>query len=612
MNEFDNNSLNGTKNTDGTVNADSVNAENTVNNADTEQNTTPDNKVFDVLGADEDTDESSGLDAAISEAENKNSASAESAFADTTAASGFAEQYNVNATANNYSSATYPSQDPGVNNAVNNTANTTADPNTRSFTPPVYTPTYTNAYTNTAQTASNGYQSGYQSGYQNSGTVPPVTPPPASNVPPTNGYTPYNSNMNNGSNPFEPPVRTQNAPKKKTGLRVFCVILAVTVLLSVGIGVGYIAGGNTDLKSNNDKNDLNGGGNSVVIQQGTVPTKDGITADENGKYSADEVAKLVSDSVVNITVYSESSSTSSIASGVILNDSGYIISNDHIYSEIPSAKFVITMNDGSSYPATYVAGDARSDLCVLKMSGADNLVAATFTDSSTVSSGEDVIAIGSPYGLKGTVTKGIVSSPSRRISFSSTINGTQMNYSMRVIQTDTALNSGNSGGALVNMYGQVVGISSSKIASSGYEGLCFAIPANDAIKIAKSLIQNKKVVGRARLGISYNEITAAAALVNDVPSGLMIQSVDIDSNLYSSGLSKGDIITEINGKTITAADIALDVIDDSTAGDKVTLKVYVSSSKSYKTMTAPLLEDTSYSSYSTEAPATTTGISPLW
>lgn len=411
-----------------------------------------------------------------------------------------------------------------------------------------------------------------------------------------------------------PPQQSRPTKNSKKGLKIFCIILAVAVAIAGVAGIGYIAGKSDSSEvSESGVDDTTGG--TVVIQQGTVPTKDGVEPDENGKYTADGVAKIVSDSVVNITVYNDASSSSSsmsnssssskviIASGIIISKDGYVLSNDHIYSEVPGAKFAVTMNNGKSYSASYVAGDSRSDLCVLKMKDANDLTPAVFADSSKLTAGEDVIAIGSPYNLSGTVTKGIVSAPSRRISFQSISgeDGSKSTHSMRVIQTDTAINSGNSGGALVNMYGQVVGVCSSKIVLSGYEGLCFAIPANDAVKYSQSLIQYKKVKGRAKLGISYKEINSASALVNDCPSGIMIQTIDVDSDLYSSGLKQGDIVTEINGTEITSSAKMLDIIDDSKAGDEVTLKVYISSSKKYKTVKAKLLEDESISSYTTKS-----------
>lgn len=418
---------------------------------------------------------------------------------------------------------------------------------------------------------------------------------------------------------FKPEPSSQNNNKKpknsKKGFKIFVAIaLAITVFV-VGVGFGRLSNdfGNNQTISSESPTEHNG--EDIDVNSGNAVERDDIKPDENGRYTPDQVAQLVSDSVVNIQVYSTTDSSSgATASGVILNNDGYIITNDHIYSEVSGAKFVITMNNGMSYKASYVAGDQRSDIAVLKFDEMPkNLQAATFADSSTVRSGDEVIAIGSPYGFSGTVTKGIISYPSRRITTSTkdSQGNTVASYSMRVIQTDAALNSGNSGGALVNMYGQVVGINSSKIASTGYEGLCFAIPANDAIKYAKSLVKHGAVVNRARLGITYVTITSAAALLNDLPAGLLIQEIDPESELSKKGLTvgdNGDIITEMNGKKITSSDIALDIIDDSSAGDEVEIKVYSRSTKRETTYKVKLLEDTSNTSYVNEPvqPSTTT------
>lgn len=426
----------------------------------------------------------------------------------------------------------------------------------------------------------------------------------------------YNPNFNPNFNPsnsaaFVQPTKPTKIKDSKTGLRIISICIAAALLLAVGVGGGYLLGSggikSGSLADNDIKNDLSPGGNVEIIQ-GETPKKDGIEPDENGKYTADKVSKIVSPSVVNITVYSETSQGTAIASGVVLDKTGYILSNDHIYSEIPGAKFIITMSDGNAYKAVYVAGDSRSDLCVLKLTDIPKaLTPAVFGNSADVEAGDEAVAIGSPFGLSGTVTKGIISSPSRRISFSvNDKNGGTSKYSMRVIQTDTPLNSGNSGGALVNMYGQVIGISSSKIVLSGYEGLCFAIPANDAIRYAQSLIKNKKVVGRAKLGITYNGISRAASLIRGTPSGLMIAEINVDSELHSKGVGVNDIVTQIDGQEITSPDIALDIIDSKNAGDSVELKIYLAEKKKYRTYNVKLLEDESVSGYSTQAPAPTT------
>ena len=436
-------------------------------------------------------------------------------------------------------------------------------------------------------------------------------------------------NMNNGVNnqggayytPNQPSGNNKKPDNGKKGFKIFIAIAVAVAVFVVGIGLGNImsgtSAGSKTASSAGADDSLKYKGEDIDVNSGNAIERDDIKPDENGKYTADQVAQLVGPSVVNIQVYSTTDSSSgATASGVILNEKGYIITNDHIYSSVTNAKFIVTMQDGESYKATYVAGDQRSDIAVLKFDDMPkNLTAATFADSSEIKAGDDVIAIGSPYGLSGTVTKGIVSYPSRRITTSSSSSddsSSTTSYSMRVIQTDVALNSGNSGGALVNMYGQVVGINSSKIAISGYEGLCFAIPSNDAVKYAKSLVKNGAVTNRAKLGIVYKTNTSASSLINDLPSGLIIQEINAESELYSKGITtgeNGDIITEINGQKITTNNIALDIIDDSSAGDEVELKIYSRSTKKEKTYKVKLLEDTSNTSYKNEIPkpSTTSG-----
>lgn len=469
-------------------------------------------------------------------------------------------------------------------------------------------------------------------GYNSQYTYNNVNPEPKNYYTEQKHYVPNQFNNMNGSQPQggayyrpnQPPVNNNNKKPDngKKGLKIFIALAVAVAVFIVGVGFGKLASGTADGNkvTSSDKSDdsLKYSGEDIDVNSGNAIEREDIKPDENGKYTADQVAELVGASVVNIQVYSNTdSSAGATASGVILNDKGYIITNDHIYSEVANAKFVVTLNDGTSYKASYVAGDQRSDIAVLKFDDIpDNLIAATFADSSEVKAGDDVIAIGSPYGLSGTVTKGIVSYPSRRISTSTTDSegNTTASYSMRVIQTDVALNSGNSGGALVNMYGQVVGINSSKIAITGYEGLCFAIPSNDAVKYAKSLVKNGVVANRARLGITYTAITSASAILNDLPAGLVIQEIDSKSELSTKGLTvgeNGDIITEMNGQKITTSDIALDIIDDSSAGDEVELKVYSRTTKKEMTYKVKLLEDTSNTSYVNEIPkpSTTNGYS---
>ena len=448
-----------------------------------------------------------------------------------------------------------------------------------------------------------GYQGGYyQGGYRNTDYQTQNTY--------QNGYGYYAPKQ-----PNQPAQGAPNPPtggKKSGGFRVFCVLLALAVALTVGAGVGYIIGGsgsNTDQFASATSTPTD-----ITFIENKIPTKKGIDPDANGNYTVSQVASLVSPSVVSVCTYSGDTSsssgttTTSISSGVIIDKSGYVISNDHIYADIPNAKFVVTLYDNRSYKASFVAGDQKSDICVLKIEGATDLTPASFGESDKVSQGDTVVAIGTPYGMSNSVTSGIISAANRRIRKSATESNSQSSsstsaYTMRVIQTDTAINHGNSGGALVNLKGQVIGINSSKIVADTYEGMCFAIPSNDAVSVAKNLIANKKVVGRAKLGVSYVEISTASAVVNNVPSGLMLASIDSDSGLYNKGFKENDIICEIDDKVITSADIALDIIADKTAGDTVKLKIYSSSTGKYSTVTVKLLEDQSVSSYKTQSTA---------
>ncbi len=414
------------------------------------------------------------------------------------------------------------------------------------------------------------------------------------------------------NDPYAPVMAEQSVkpPRRKSKssalIKALCVLLIAFLAFSAGVGAQYfwsIAGTNPNQDGTVANNPFAPRG-TVEILTGQSPTESGdIQPDENGEYTPSQVAQLVSDSVVEILVYNDSNgqSTAATASGIVLDKTGYILSNDHIYADIPNAKFVVTLNSKNSYKAVYVAGDQRSDLCVLKLVDCDEeLTPAVFDDSDNVKAGDQVIAIGSPCNLSGTVTSGIVSAPNRRLSLSSGTDGAS-SYSMKLIQTDTAINEGNSGGALVNLYGKVVGICVSKLVSSDsqYEGLCFAIPSNVAVKYATSLIENLRVVGRARLGITYTEVTSALSVVNELPSGLLIQEVSIDSDLQKEGIVKGDIITEVDGTTITSSDQALDIIDAKSAGDTIELKIYIAATGKSKTCTATLLEDTSVSSYQT-------------
>lgn len=356
-----------------------------------------------------------------------------------------------------------------------------------------------------------------------------------------------------------------------TGIKVFFAMLAVVVMLVAAVAVGYVFG-KSDYYINNHQS------STPLQNKADAEATDSITVYNN-----------VSPSVVNIFIYNEKGAAT--ASGVVYTSDGYIVTNDHIYSEISSPKFLVVFSDGKEYEAEFIAGDARSDLAVLKID-AENLKPAVFGNYNEVVTGEQVVAIGYPSGagIEAIFTSGTISSRGTRVRGNSS-------YSTKMIQTDTPINPGNSGGALVNMYSQVVGITSAKLVGSQFDSVGYAIPSETVIKVVDSLIENGYVVGRGKLGITYAEIDSVTSKVENLPTGLLIQEITANSDLNGKGIDRGDVITHINDVEIKRADIALDIIDSTTPGESMSFTVYDiktgTSSKVYGT----LIPDEGNSSY---------------
>lgn len=333
------------------------------------------------------------------------------------------------------------------------------------------------------------------------------------------------------------------------GLKIFAFVMACIILLSTACITGYFLGRN-----------------SVSSPKGSFVSVDLAAKPKNtDQMTPAEVYEKVNKSIVGIRIYNSAGSISD-ASGVIYSKEGYIVTNDHIYSEIGAPKFKIYMHDGTERTATYVAGDTVSDLAVLKLDDTADIEPAILGNSAELFCGENVVAVGRPSDAttNSSITSGIISLTSRRVQ-------TTSNYSARLIQTDSAINPGSSGGALVNMYGQVVGITSSKLAGVEYDAIGFAIPTKTVKRVAQQLISDGKVTDRAKLGITYTELNSVTAEISEQSNvGLYVASVSEDSDLYGK-LNEGDIITHVNGIKITNDDIVLDIIEDCVAGDSITL-----------------------------------------
>jgi serine protease Do len=356
------------------------------------------------------------------------------------------------------------------------------------------------------------------------------------------------------------------------GLKLFALILAAVILLTGTCLTGYLLGRN-----------------SVKISHPKVEVNLAAKPSDTDEMTEAEVYEEVNKSIVGIVAYNTSRKASQ-ASGIVFSKEGYIVTNDHIYSDIAAAKFKIYTYDGKEYDAEYVAGDTVSDLAVLKVKGA-SLTPAKFGNSDDLFYGEHVVAIGRPNDATdaSSITKGIVSAVNRRVQ-------TTSNYSSRLIQTDSAINPGSSGGALVNMFGQVIGVTSSKLASVEYDAVGYAIPTTTMKRIVDELISNGKVVSRAKLGITYATIDSITAEMNGYDyKGILIDSVSEDSGLYGKA-EKGDVITHINGIEITNDNIVLDIIENSRAGDKITVTI-ATNSGTVKTVEAKLSANIGESSY---------------
>lgn len=293
--------------------------------------------------------------------------------------------------------------------------------------------------------------------------------------------------------------------------------------------------------------------------------------DSNGKYTSEGIAAAVRPSVVEIYTFSDKNYEQiyGTGSGIIMNTDGYIITNAHVLEN--SQALTAVTYDGSEHKASVVGRDAKTDLAVVKIDADLSLVPAEFGNSDEVVLGEQVMAIGNPGGLAGSITGGYVSGLNRKIKADST------GFEMNCIQTDAAISPGNSGGALVNMYGQVIGITSSKYVSSSYEGLGFAITINDAKPVIDELISNGYVSGRYKIGITfYGKGYAAAAFETetgfDYPQdidGILITSLDDKCDISGTELQPWDFITEIEGKTVTDYDSVMDALEGKKADDTV-------------------------------------------
>ena len=397
-----------------------------------------------------------------------------------------------------------------------------------------------------------------------------------------------------GADQFTPGAPVPGKPKKerrpmsrgaKLATKIVAGVLCCALVSAASVG-GFAALINNGVIQ---VNNAGSGDATFTINKLINSDENNPTTTVSGDMTQQEVAAKVLPSVVCIQNYQQASfqqglsmqgwgnnqnstqqetrdsevSPTSEGSGIIATSDGYIITNAHVVDGADSLK-VIT-SDGKTYEAELIGSDSMTDLAVIKVD-AEGLTAAEFGSSSDLVVADPVIAIGNPGGLQSSVTVGYVSALNRPVTSSDT------GYTMNCIQTDAAINPGNSGGALVNMYGQVIGINSSKIVATGYEGLGFAIPIDDALPIISNLKDYGYVKDRAMLGISGQYLDSWTANFYGLPSGMYVAEVNNES-VSNAGVQQGDVITKIDGEEITSANTISNYIAKKKPGDEVTLTI---------------------------------------
>lgn len=419
------------------------------------------------------------------------------------------------------------------------------------------------------------------------GTDSNIDPPPR-----TAGASPsYADPYWSSREPAKPPRN------RKTGVRVVAICVLVLVLIVAtalifsdgrGVSGGSLSNGGSgnaaeptatpgydeDFRDffnsyyTQDDNEITGENTIAKAPTGADVTLDFTAAPESGELTLQQVYAKCSASVVAITATVDESGYN-WGSGIVLTADGYIITNYHVLDG--TSAVTVTLQDDTECDAKLVGFDAISDIAVLKIE-ADGLTPAEFGDSGNLQVGDRVVAIGNPLGeeLRGTMTDGIISAISRDISYN--------NHTMTLLQTNAAINEGNSGGPLINMYGQVVGITNMKMmTSSSYssvEGIGFAIPSATMQNVVDQLISTGKVTGRPTIGITVGAIPESAADYYELPKGLYISAVSKGSDAEAQGVQAGDILTAVNGTPVTTTYEVSAIKDGLSVGDTLTLTLY--------------------------------------
>ena len=377
-------------------------------------------------------------------------------------------------------------------------------------------------------------------------------------------------------------VKPKKEKTSKTGFGKTVVIPFLSGVVGAGIVLGTclgIPGIRNSLLQIEEKDSVST--STTTTNSGTLNTTQ-ISLEEYSETGIG-VAQKILPSIVGIKVefpvnsifLSQASSTATAeGSGIIISEDGYILTNNHVVSSSSSSSYyslgeaskvkVYLYNDTTEYEATIVGTDEETDLAVIKIDKT-GLTAAELGDSDSVEVGEFAMAVGNPLGMQSSITAGVISAVNRDVTDSD-------GKTYTLIQTDAAINSGNSGGALVNSKGQVIGINTLKVSATGVEGMGFAIPINSAKPIYEDLIQYNKV-RRPYIGITGRDLDQATAERNNLDVGVYVVSVDEFSAAEKAGMKPGDVIIKADGKDIKTMDELNEIKNSHSIGDQITIVV---------------------------------------
>lgn len=402
----------------------------------------------------------------------------------------------------------------------------------------------------------------------------------------TNSYAPQNNPyygngmaQGDGQISYGAPDKRKKKKEKKSGSMgrgAIALVCALTVAASGLVSFAGTAIANNMNGESSISTSVTGQGGTAVVYRTVedVVSSTGAPVGENLNYS--QIAAMVKDSVVEIkTEYTVQSMwyqyvTGGAGSGVIISDDGYIITNNHVICDDSGSNvaetITVRLTTGEEYKATVIGNDVDSDIAVLKID-AKNLTFAVAGNSDNLAVGEEVVVVGNPLGeLGGTVTNGIISSTEREME----VNGITMN----LIQTNAAVNPGNSGGGMFNMKGELIGIVNAKSSGLGIEGLGFAIPINEALRINEQLLEYGYVRGKVMIGVGFSEVSNSSTFMYyyNLKPGVYVGSLTPGYN--DQVLMEGDRVIAVNGNEIsTSADIKA-IVTSSSVGDKLKFQVY--------------------------------------